>query len=91
MRPVCSKCEVELKCHKTGVLVIEHANFGPYKIWDADEYECAVCGIRIVTGFGQRPISEHFMDDFDMWLSRAEGEPNTVRNYENARQAKSAH
>lgn len=85
MRPVCSKCEVELKCRKNGVFVIEYADSGPYKIWEADEYECTVCGIRVVTGFGQQAISEHWMSSFDMWLSRAEKDPNTVRNYEHAR------
>lgn len=88
MRPVCSKCEIELKCRKNGVFVIEYAGDGPYKIWEADEYECASCGIRIVTGFGQRPISEHCKGGFDGWLSIAEKDPNTVRNYEHARQAK---
>jgi hypothetical protein len=32
----------------------------PYKLWDADRWECPECGNTIIGGFGTRPIAEHF-------------------------------
>ena len=65
---VCAKCECELRPETNGVGVIETASFGPYKIWDADLWKCPGCGIEIVAGFGQRPIAQHFEEDFDKEL-----------------------
>lgn len=48
---VCSGCKVEFRCAKNGVEVVDYASFGPYKIWEADEWECPSCHVRIITGF----------------------------------------
>lgn len=46
---------------KTGVYVEEHTDDGgPYKIWHADLWECPICGIELILGFGTKPIAHHF-------------------------------
>jgi hypothetical protein len=37
---------------------------GPYKLWDADLYECPECGVEIITGFGQGPLAEHYQSTY---------------------------
>jgi hypothetical protein len=32
----------------------------PYKLWDADLWECVDCGAEIITGFGAHPFAEHW-------------------------------
>jgi hypothetical protein len=32
----------------------------PYKLWDADLFECVECGVTILTGFGKGPMAEHY-------------------------------
>jgi len=73
-RPVCSKCEIELRPIKNGVQVVEHSVNGPYKIWDADEWECPECRARIVMGFGANPLAAHYEDHFKRLLSRIPAE-----------------
>jgi DNA-directed RNA polymerase subunit RPC12/RpoP len=63
--PVCAKCNKEMRVVKNGVGVLDMADFGPCKIWDADKWKCPTCGYEIIVGFGQGPIREHFQDDFD--------------------------
>jgi hypothetical protein len=36
----------------------------PYRLWDADLWECVECGVEIITGFGQRPLAEHWQDAY---------------------------
>ena len=64
--PVCSKCEVQMRPHINGTVVVE--TFGnppaPYKLYNADEVICPNCGIKIVTGFGQHPYADHNDADF---------------------------
>ena len=71
-RPVCVGCTKEFLPEKNGVLVCEHANFGPYKIWSADLWKCPNCGSEIIVGFGYNSVSEHFQDDFQDWLKKVE-------------------
>ena len=61
---ICVKDEVEYRIFKTGGWVVEHASFGPYKIWSFDGWECPICNHRIMAGHGDGPISEHYQDDF---------------------------
>lgn len=37
---------------------------GPYKLWDADLYECLECGVEVITGFGVRPFAEHWQPGY---------------------------
>lgn len=40
--------------------------WGPYKLWAADLLECPDCGTQaVMTGPMQRPISEHYMPDYE--------------------------
>ena len=59
-RPVCVKCQVEMRPEKNGIGVLDMADFGPYKIWDADKWKCPKCAIEVIIGFGQQAIAEHY-------------------------------
>jgi hypothetical protein len=61
MKMICSQCEVELKPFKNGVSVIETEGNPPkpFRIYEADMWVCPMCGIKIVTGFGQ-PVSRSY-------------------------------
>ena len=39
----------------------------PYKLWDADLWECPECGVEIVTGFACEPLAEHYQPDYQTW------------------------
>ena len=60
---VCSKCEVEFRCVKKGVKMVDYASFGPYKVWEADEWECPGCGVKVITGFADTPIHINTLHD----------------------------
>ena len=36
----------------------------PYKLWDADLYECVECGVEVITGFGKSAFVEHWQRDY---------------------------
>lgn len=36
----------------------------PYKLWDADLFECEECGVEVIAGFGKAPIAEHWQPDY---------------------------
>ena len=50
MRPICVECKVEMHPETTGVGLLYHASYGPYKIHEADEWMCPKCNHEIVTG-----------------------------------------
>jgi len=62
MRPICVKCEVELRMEQAGIYVAEmfRENKEVYKLWRADLWKCPICKTEIVHGFGNNPIAEHF-------------------------------
>ncbi len=64
---VCVNCQTELRCETSGTTVVDMADFGIYKVWDADTYKCPGCGNEVVTGFGERPMREHYETGFDEW------------------------
>ena len=72
-RPVCVKCRTEMRPETNGVGLLDMAEYGPYKVWDADLYKCPTCSYEIVTGFGVDAISHHIDEDFD----------HTVNGYRN--------
>ena len=41
-----------------------HDDGTPYKLWDADMFECPHCGATIVTGFGREPLAEHWQPTY---------------------------
>ena len=61
---VCVTCQLEYQVEKQGIYVIEVASFGAYKIWHADLHQCPKCGHRIIAGFADCAISEHYKDGF---------------------------
>jgi hypothetical protein len=36
----------------------------PYKLWDADLWECVECGVEVITGFGRAPLAEHWQETY---------------------------
>jgi hypothetical protein len=36
----------------------------PYKLWSADLWICTECGVEIIAGFGQGPLSEHWRPEY---------------------------
>jgi len=64
-RPVCVKCQVDMKPEKNGVGLLDMAEFGPYKVWDADLWKCPECGCEVVVGTGMHAVSHHHDDNFD--------------------------
>ena len=64
-RPVCTKCQLEMRPEKNGVGVLDMADFGPYQLWDADSYKCPNCQFEIVVGFGQVPVAHHHEEGFN--------------------------
>lgn len=61
--PVCVKCKIRMRCKKTGVDVELMATTDGYQIWMGDHFQCEGCGCEVVTGFGQKPVAEHFQRD----------------------------
>jgi len=79
-RPVCAKCRCELRPEKNGVGVLDMASFGPCELFDADLWKCPECGIEVVGGFGNGPISSHFDEDFQQAIKRCEDLGCLIRN-----------
>jgi len=75
---VCSTCEVEYRPYVNGVSVIEYSANGPYKLWQADEWECPNCLQRVVTGFANEPIRSH-APGFPVELADVLDHPELVR------------
>lgn len=84
MKPACIPCGRFFRPHKTGARVVEcmpignapsgkaHADqWQDYKLWMGDLWRCDGCGAVIGTGFGQRPLSEHYMPHFDAAIEAA--------------------
>jgi predicted RNA-binding Zn-ribbon protein involved in translation (DUF1610 family) len=77
-RPVCVKCEVELRPEKNSVGLVDYMTLGegedektdPSQVWEADLWKCPVCGYEIVTGFGNSPVSTLHESNFQRILTR---------------------
>ena len=88
-RPVCVKCECEMRPEQNGVGLLDYFNPSdsdtpqPYRIWDADLWKCPKCGFEIVTGFGQRPIAEHYQQNkaLERTVFGYEANGKVIRNY----------
>lgn len=61
--PICGKCGRELKPARNGVYVIYYEKYGekcggnirPYKVHNADLWECPECDFSVVCGFAHEP------------------------------------
>jgi len=49
--PVCVRCSRDMRPEKNGVVMLEMASFGPYKLWESDKWKCPSCGFEILIGF----------------------------------------
>ena len=68
-RPVCPKCERELHPEKNGVGVLDMAGDSEYEVYDADLWACPSCGMEVIGGFGNGPISAHYEENFQKVIS----------------------
>jgi hypothetical protein len=58
-------CGRFMRVKKNSVTVEELLESGaPYKLFDADLWECVECGVEIITGFAARPLAEHWQPDY---------------------------
>jgi hypothetical protein len=54
-----------MRVKKNSVTVEEVFEDGsPYKLWDADLFECPECGVEVITGFGGGPLAEHYQPTY---------------------------
>ena len=58
MRPICVKCDREMRKELSGVLVAELylKNTAIYKLWYADYYCCPGCQMVIIHDFSEKPF-----------------------------------
>jgi hypothetical protein len=64
----CVKCAKFFRIKKNGVVLEEGRplddkgkQWGPYKMWRVDLWECPGCGMQVTAGAGQNPTAEHYM------------------------------
>jgi hypothetical protein len=55
MKPVCLKCQIEMRPTRNGVKVVSMATYGPTEIRSADIWGCPGCGVEVLFGFAQDP------------------------------------
>ena len=79
-RPVCKKCNCELRPETNGVGLLDMADYGPYELYNADLWKCPKCGIEIVGGFAMEPISRHWESDFQATIARYESKGLLIKN-----------
>jgi hypothetical protein len=87
--PTCVKCQTSYRIEKSGGYVVEmfSAPPRPYKIWSCDVWYCPGCENRIMKGFGNNPISEHFHEDFEKLLDMISKSEYCVKSYEDPEDA----
>jgi len=81
----CVPCQTYLHPRQNSIIVLETMeDHRPYKIWQADLWECPDCQHQVILGYGVHPVSEHYMDGFDDWLARVDqtilGCPKGLKN-----------
>lgn len=71
--PCCVDCKTGYVPLKNDILVLETMDnrMQPYKLWAADLLQCPKCKHRLITGFGQGCIAEHYQDDFNVIFKKA--------------------
>jgi hypothetical protein len=86
MKPVCASCELDMKPLKNGAYVEYMASFGPYKIHQADLWQCQCCGAKVLVGIGATAIAEHFQDNYAELREDLATESLMIRCWENIEQ-----
>lgn len=83
-KPICLKCNRIFRVKKSGIAFIEGmpkesgakpgwaepGKWQPYKLWMADKLECPGCGAQVLYGFGQQPVSEHYLPEFKSMVDK---------------------
>ena len=70
MTELCIKCKVSYVTIKQGVTVEETADFGSYKLYEADLKECPKCKNRIIAGFAKEHFAEHYQEGYKEALKK---------------------
>ena len=63
-RPVCVKCNREMRPEMNGVGCLDMADFGACAIWDSDKWKCRACGYEILVGFGRDAIARNHQGEY---------------------------
>lgn len=83
LKPVCIPCQRFFRMQKSIFFLeqmpleadakrgnSESHKWKPYKLWSGDIWKCQGCGAEIISGFGTRPIAEHFQPKFAEEMER---------------------
>jgi len=70
MNQICLKCNLAYITKKQGVTIEETADFGSYKLWEADLKECPKCKHQIVSGFANKSFVEHYQEGYKEALKK---------------------
>ena len=83
-RPICLKCQMEMRIVRVGVTVVEMFLDPPepYRVWNADVVECPMCKNRVATGFSIKPIYHHNDPRCQEAVEEAVANENAVFVYE---------
>ena len=87
MKPICTRCFVEMYVDKIGIVVVEMAKSGPYRLWHGDLFRCRGCCTQIAANFGEKPMYE-IEATFEDTISRAKAADNIIYCYESVQQAR---
>lgn len=74
---ICTKCGVELRCFKNGVIALAMGIDGPQEMWSADLFHCPVCRMEAIIGLSAKPIAYSFSPDFQQKLDIYRSHPDT--------------
>lgn len=90
-RPICIKCQIAFRPLENGITVIDMFSQPPkpYRMWQADLFECPICKAQIVSGFADEALIHHHENGFEDWL-RQRDRCSRVYNYEHIEDANAA-
>jgi hypothetical protein len=55
---ICVRCQVELRCQRNGVCLVEMTVHGPGAVWMADIWHCPSCRLQVIPGtLGKEPLA----------------------------------
>lgn len=62
---LCARCGRFCRCLKNSISVEELDETGaPYRIWDADLFECPSCRHEVISGFAREPLAESWQPSY---------------------------
>lgn len=68
-KPVCVAHRCEMRVEKNDTRVLFNADFGPYQVQSGDMWACPVGNERVVVGWGDGALAQHFEPDFEAFLT----------------------